>query len=431
MRIFAASLATETNTFSPIPTSRRSFEASFYAPPGKHPDEPKLCTRAALRRAPAGQGGGLHDDRGLLLLGGAIGHGGAPTTSPCAMRSWASSRDAMPVDAVLLGLHGAFVAEGYDDVEGDLARARARHRRGRLRDRLRVRPALPHDGEAHPPRHRLDRVQGVPARRFPASAARSWSSWCCRPCAARSSRWPRSTTRACGISSRPRSSRCAPSSTASRRSRARTASSMSRSRTASCMPTCRTWARGCSSTPTDARLTATASRAISARRSSPTAASGAPPTLDMGAAFTAALAHNGRLAIIAEPSDNAGGGAASDCTLAIHELIRRKVDRCAVAPVWDPIAVEFCMMAGPGARMALRFGGKAAAKSGPPVDAEVEVLATKRSGWQMFGSARVGRRRYGGGAHRRRRRDPDRQAHAGLRHRALHPARPRSHRATA
>ena len=29
MRIFAASLATETNTFSPIPTSRRSFEASF------------------------------------------------------------------------------------------------------------------------------------------------------------------------------------------------------------------------------------------------------------------------------------------------------------------------------------------------------------------------------------------------------------------
>jgi microcystin degradation protein MlrC len=54
MRIFAASLATETNTFSPIPTSRRSFEASFYAPPGQHPDEPKLCTAplyVARRRA--------------------------------------------------------------------------------------------------------------------------------------------------------------------------------------------------------------------------------------------------------------------------------------------------------------------------------------------------------------------------------------------
>ena len=48
------------------------------------------------------------------------------------------------------------------------------------------------------------------------------------------------------------------------------------------------------------------------------------------------------------------------------------------------------MMAGPGARMPLRFGGKAAAEFGPPVDAEVEVLATKRAGWQMFGSARIG-----------------------------------------
>ena len=26
----------------------------------------------------------------------------------------------MPVDGVLLGLHGAMVAEGYDDCEGDL-----------------------------------------------------------------------------------------------------------------------------------------------------------------------------------------------------------------------------------------------------------------------------------------------------------------------
>ncbi|MBV1696475.1 MAG: M81 family metallopeptidase, partial [Hyphomicrobiales bacterium] len=55
MRIFAASIATETNTFSPIPTSRASFN-SFYAAPGRHPDEPKLCTAplfVARRRAKA------------------------------------------------------------------------------------------------------------------------------------------------------------------------------------------------------------------------------------------------------------------------------------------------------------------------------------------------------------------------------------------
>ena len=34
MRIFTASLATETNTFSPVPTDRASFEAAFYAAAG-------------------------------------------------------------------------------------------------------------------------------------------------------------------------------------------------------------------------------------------------------------------------------------------------------------------------------------------------------------------------------------------------------------
>ena len=44
MRIFTASLATETNTFSPVPTDLASFRLAFYAPPGKHPDTPTLCS---------------------------------------------------------------------------------------------------------------------------------------------------------------------------------------------------------------------------------------------------------------------------------------------------------------------------------------------------------------------------------------------------
>jgi microcystin degradation protein MlrC len=32
----------------------------------------------------------------------------------------ASCKAAMPVDGVVLGLHGAMVADGYDDCEGDL-----------------------------------------------------------------------------------------------------------------------------------------------------------------------------------------------------------------------------------------------------------------------------------------------------------------------
>jgi microcystin degradation protein MlrC len=56
MKLFTASVATETNTFSPIPTSIANFHESFYARPGEHPDEPKLCTAplwVARRRARA------------------------------------------------------------------------------------------------------------------------------------------------------------------------------------------------------------------------------------------------------------------------------------------------------------------------------------------------------------------------------------------
>src|SRR5688572_2049669 len=120
MRLFAASLATETNTFSPIPTSYESFTASFHAAPGEHPDEPKLCTAplfVARRRAKA---------EGFTLVEGSCFW--AEPSGTCRKDSFERMRDrildelkaALPVNGVLLGLHGAFVADGYDDAEGDL-----------------------------------------------------------------------------------------------------------------------------------------------------------------------------------------------------------------------------------------------------------------------------------------------------------------------
>ena len=120
MRIFTASLATETNTFSPVPTDRASFEMAFYAGPGKHPETPTLCSSpmVALRRRAAAEG--------LTVI-----EGTATWAEPGGLvqrQTYEALRDeilgqlkaALPVDAVILGLHGAMVAQGYDDCEGDL-----------------------------------------------------------------------------------------------------------------------------------------------------------------------------------------------------------------------------------------------------------------------------------------------------------------------
>ena len=148
MRLFTASLATESNSFSPIPTNRASYEAAFYSRRASI-RSPAPHHGAALRRAPPRQAGRVRAGRGLVLLGRAVGPDAAGRLrGACATRSSTSFRAAMPVDGVLLGLHGAMVAYGYDDCEGDLIE-RVRAIVGpKVVDRGRARPALPPDREA-------------------------------------------------------------------------------------------------------------------------------------------------------------------------------------------------------------------------------------------------------------------------------------------
>ena len=57
MRLFAATIATETNTFSPLPTSIDGYKECVFLRPGEHPDaSPLMCTAplwVARRRAAA------------------------------------------------------------------------------------------------------------------------------------------------------------------------------------------------------------------------------------------------------------------------------------------------------------------------------------------------------------------------------------------
>jgi microcystin degradation protein MlrC len=93
--------------------------------------------------------------------------------------------------------------------------------------------------------------------------------------------------------------------------------------------------------------------------------------------------------VLAEPPDNAGGGAPSDNTTILRELLDRQAANAAIGPMWDPIAVRLCFDAGLGARFPLRFGGKTGPRSGLPVDATVEVIGLASDAWQDFGPTQV------------------------------------------
>jgi hypothetical protein len=121
MRLFSATIATETNTFSPMPTSLDHYKESVFYRPGEHPtDAPRMCTAplfVARQRAAA--------EGFTLIEGSCFAASPAGTTNRADyefMRDeiLAQVKAALPLDGVLLGLHGAMVAHGYDDTEGDV-----------------------------------------------------------------------------------------------------------------------------------------------------------------------------------------------------------------------------------------------------------------------------------------------------------------------
>ena len=126
MRVFTATLGTETNTFAPMPTGLADFQGRGYDPSvtatADLPAFGQVC-RALRERA--------------AVTGWEVIEGKIAFASPSGMttrHAYETLRDqlladltaALPVDMVLLQVHGAMIADGYEDAEGDLlARVRA------------------------------------------------------------------------------------------------------------------------------------------------------------------------------------------------------------------------------------------------------------------------------------------------------------------
>jgi microcystin degradation protein MlrC len=77
--------------------------------------------------------------------------------------------------------------------------------------------------------------------------------------------------------------------------------------------------------------------------------------------------------VVADMADNAGGGAPSDSTFVLRELLARGVRNAAVALFWDPSTVHQAFAAGEGAKLTVRLGGKLGPSSGDPLDLDVTV----------------------------------------------------------
>ncbi|MEA2880482.1 MAG: hypothetical protein QOF14_5678 [Hyphomicrobiales bacterium] len=389
MRLFYAALALEANTFLPIPTSYQAFVEKIYYPPGKHPEKSGHQTGAIGAARAAARRDGFELIEGSCY---AAQPGGA-----AAQAAYERMRDeilgqlkaALPVEGCLFNLHGAMVAHGYDDCEGDfLERVRAlvgpkavigveldphchlTIKRCTAADVIVLFKEYPHTDFAE----RGEEMVDLTLRTIRREIKPVKSVFDCR------------TIQSFPTSIQPMRGLVDKIMALEGKNRVLSVS------IAHCFyygdaPECgaRILVLTDDAKQHGDKLAEEVGRELIALREQ-----AAPPEYSVDGAIDAALAHPGGPVVIADTTDNAGGGAPSDNTTFIHRLIARGIKSAAVAPIWDPMAVRNAFDAGEGARLPFRFGGKTAKASGPPVDAEVEIIRCVRNAFQSFSGATVG-----------------------------------------
>src|SRR3954467_13321619 len=119
-KIFTATLGTETNTFASIPTGHQLFEDTcLFRKASYGANVPMFGAPLAVWRQRA-EAKGWEVVESLCAFAMPAGRTVKKVYEGFRDEIVADLKAAMPVDAVLLSLHGAMAAEGYDDAEGDL-----------------------------------------------------------------------------------------------------------------------------------------------------------------------------------------------------------------------------------------------------------------------------------------------------------------------
>jgi microcystin degradation protein MlrC len=392
MRIFTASLATETNTFSPVPTDMNAFKAAFYAGPGEHPETPTLCSSVVPILRHRGRDEGFTVIEGTSCWAEPAGLIQRQTYETLRDQILAELTAAMPVDAVILGLHGAMVAQGYDDPEGDfLSRIRAlvgpdvlvaaefdphSHLTALRVANLDIMAAFlefPHTDFEQRGEHVVD----LALRTLKGEIKPVISTFDCRMITI----YPTSREPMRSYVDRLMALEGKDGVLSASVIHGFMAGDVPDMGTRIVVVTDNDKAKG------DALARKLGHELYGMRKHT------TMPMLDIEVGLDRMLelraSQPDMPVVIADVWDNPGGGVAGDATYILRRIMERGIDNVGVATIWDPIAVSFCHAAGEGAELDLRVGGKSGPQGGEPLDLRVKVMSVFDAGWQSFRNSRV------------------------------------------
>lgn len=385
-RVFTACLGTETNSFSPIPTGLSVFEAAMLVRGGQHGAQPSLFAVPLVLWRERAQALGWTVVESLAAFATPAGNTTRALFEALRDEILADLQAALPVSAVMLNLHGAMIADGYLDAEGDLLqRVRAlvgphvpvlaeldlhchlTQLKVASADALVIYKEYPHTDVAERAGELFDVLQALLAGRVrPVMALHD---------CAMLGIFPTTAEPMAGLVARMKAMEREPG-----------VLSVSLAHGFPWGDTPEVGTRALVVTDGDQRLAERLATelgdAVWAQREQL-----APPFMNIDEAIDRVLAHphDGRPFVLADTADNPGIGAAGDSTFLLRRLIERGVGGFALSPLWDPIATALAFDAGVGAGLAMRLGGKLGPASGTPLDVVVQVMALNPTGRQPFG----------------------------------------------
>ena len=377
MKLFAAGISTETNTFFPIPTSLDDFSVQR----GKDVlegriDHPSLDLSAIWGNAAKARG----DEFVFSLMAAAQPAGATIRSAYESLREEVLNdlRAAMPVDVVLLNLHGAMVADGYDDCEEDLIR--------RVRDIVGPAAVIGVELDLHchlsePTIAAADIV--IIYKEYPHTdthdRARELFDLAVR--AKLGKIRPRMALFDCrmvGLYATTRQPMRDFVDAMTEAERRPGVLSVSFGHGFQWADVPHVGAKMLVVTDDDQALAERVAREFALRVYGLRREIGFESfSLPLEAALSKALASTKTPVVVADQSDNTGGGAAGDATFALRWLLDHGAEEVAMAIFYDPEVVRIAQRAGVGARLSVRLGGKIGPLSGHPVDIEVTVLALR------------------------------------------------------
>jgi microcystin degradation protein MlrC len=362
VRIFTAAIVTETNTFSPIPTGLRAFRS-------RSPEEMAVLVRwRDLARA---------DGHTLIESVGAV----AQPAGPTVRHAYESLRDellrdlraALPVDLVLLYLHGAMVAQGYDDCEGDILE--------RVREVTGAQAVLAAELDPHSHltavmlRH-ATLIAGYDEYPHTDIVSRGEDLYRLGLSAARAETRPVMRAFDCRITGMFPTSRSPMREFVDKLKAARGGRVLSTSLIHG-FPWGDIAEAGtkCLAITDDDESLAQETAERFGREFFSIRESVQLNAISIDAALDAVAKSQPGPIVLADVADNPGGGAPGDSTFILRALLERGVTGAVSGVYYDPQAVQLCMDAGEGATLDLRIGGKLGPASGDPLDVGVTVRA--------------------------------------------------------